>query len=166
MTETKDALVAVRAAAKVLALGITLPERPASRILVEKLRATHAARATPQAAFLEGLRDRLVAVFRDGQGRAPRRGLQGAPWLLWPGNAGRRPHPRAAGRRLHASRGREPHRTQPDRGVAARLRARRTDDRRGGPGDPAPAPGPRRPPPRPVAQRAAPARPVRRRARA
>jgi hypothetical protein len=85
MTETKDALVAVRAAAQVLALGVALPERPASRVLMEKLRATHAARATPQAAFLEGLRDRLAAAFKDGHARATRRDLQDAPWILWQG---------------------------------------------------------------------------------
>lgn len=86
MTETKDALFAIRAAVQVLGQGVALPERPQSRILVERLRATHAARAAPQEDFLETLRERLVAAFADGgRGRVARRDLQDAPWILWNG---------------------------------------------------------------------------------
>ena len=41
MTETKDALFGMRAALMLLGQGVALPERPQSRILVERLRATH-----------------------------------------------------------------------------------------------------------------------------
>src|SRR6185369_13463042 len=83
----------MRTALMLLGQRVALPERPASRILVERLRATHAARATPQGAFLESLRERLVAAFADdsalpGHARAARRDLQDAPWILWNGTPG------------------------------------------------------------------------------
>jgi len=84
MTETHDALLGLRMALRVLGQGTALPE-PSSRKLVQRLRATHAARAAPQGAYLEMLRERLAAAFADGGNHAARRDLQDAPWILWQG---------------------------------------------------------------------------------